>query len=568
METKKTEKTEESQSSIKRLTLENLVKDDYISEEKAWIASHEAKVKVVIGAKQCGKTFIGIVEMVINLETDPWYNGWAIRKHSSGAVKGMGTYIIRVSNELSSLGYKIKYEYKLTQTELYRLKNKRNMSKNQIVNFSSLEDYSGSTDGKPVAFGYIGDIIVDEAVIERDALEPDKIPTKKEWDKAKTVIDSNLSRYTSSHKKIHPELVDRTKETCKWYFMNNWGPHPEIVKADEVFPELEFIEWVFGWPLDKIMGNKDMIDDLFENEGWVERMISRNTKSFYYEEEDILYTRMTVFANPMNTETKFKTKGFVNKIRRALEESNFQNICIFLGLRQVPQLEDNMRVYPEQVIKRAVEDKTFKEYIAEGYEVAAASYGVDVDISRVITITPSVLFQKTLLGEVTEEFVFVDKQIEIICAGAGVHGRNLDQYTSMTSQRIVDHIKDRKLVGVKRKWVLVDENLKFFLRDLTRTNLPDYISTFGNPIKTGKEYNIEKRQDIMITGLTNRVIRISPENSLLFNDMRTCEKRNMFDRRRVTEGTKNYLDRIDSSEYSVQPFTPKIWKLLKGGKNE
>lgn len=77
------------------------------------------------------------------------------------------------------MGYEVPYDFKLTQSELYYAKHHIN-TKNQIVNFSSLDDYSGSTDGKPVAFGYVGDVIFDEAVVEKDALEPDKIPSEKQ----------------------------------------------------------------------------------------------------------------------------------------------------------------------------------------------------------------------------------------------------------------------------------------------------------------------------------------------------------------------------------------------------
>lgn len=93
---------------------------------------------------------------------------------------------------------------------------------------------------------------------------------------------------------------------------------------------------------------------------------------------------MTVFGNPMITDDEKKRKRALNKIRGAIAEDNIQNLCIYLGMRQIPRLEDDMRVYPEQLLKNL---KLAENFPAD-YQVAGVNYGVDVDISRVITITP------------------------------------------------------------------------------------------------------------------------------------------------------------------------------------
>lgn len=58
--------------------------------------------------------------------------------------------------------------------------------------------------------------------------------------------------------------------------------------------------------------------------------------------------------------------------------------------------------------------------------------------------------------------------------------------------------------------------------------------------------------------MRNKVINIDPHNANLIADYRTCQKANMYEKKRETRGTKNYLDRIDAVDYAIQPFTSMI----------
>ncbi len=49
-----------------------------------------------------------------------------------------------------------------------------------------------------------------------------------------------------------------------------------------------------------------------------------------------------------------------------------------------------------------------------------------------------------------------------------------------------------------------------------------------------------------------------PKNKPLVLDMRACVKADINDTKRKTSGTTNYLDRIDTSEYGIEFYTPII----------
>lgn len=549
----------------KKLTWENIVSSGYISQSKADLAIHKAKRKIIVGSKECGKTIIGLTEAVIGFETDGFYNPFGFRKHLTGAAKGMGKYTARVANELKALGFDIKREYKLTQSELYRLTSKSDMLKNQVMNFGSLDDYSGTTDGRAPSIGYVGTVIVDEAVIESDALNPDKIPSQSEWYKLETVITSNLNRYNQSFSNI----FNRQANTTFWYFMNNWGPHPLILETDDVFPEEDFIEWVLGYPLEELLLNEELITELFENEDWLQNQLYKNHTAYRYKEDnDTLYARMTVFANPLFLMDEKKAKQKTNQIRTALLEDNREGLTILLGMRQKPKLDDEWRVYPEQII-RNIKQYTIKDLEEQGYKIKSVSYGVDIDVSRVNTITPAILFEKKVYGlnnsyELHEK-ILLDEQYELKCVGSGVMGSNLDLYTKEMAIAIRKHIKENKLWNTKIA-VAVDDNRQWFTRDLYKSQELSGIIDIWEPAQKNGIFDIYHRQDTFITGLTNDIIYIHPGNQALIMDLMVTKKRAIDDGRRDTNGTTNYLDRIDSMEYSLQQLTSTIWRHIKGGR--
>lgn len=201
--------------------------------------------------------------------------------------------------------------------------------------------------------------------------------------------------------------------------------------------------------------------------------MSRNTKAFYDQEDDTLYCRFTVFGNPQHHKPEAK-KMALTKIRNALIEAKPTLLTIYLGMRQTPQLEDEMRVFPEQVIRNHSKH-TYEELLKQGYKPTHVNYGVDVDISRIITIAPAIFMRKVSSTGAVTNIVHVDTIKEYKTAGAGAMGQNLDQYTSFTSRLIVEHLTTRKLFKTRVK-VTVDENLTFFMRDMSRTSLASYVN--------------------------------------------------------------------------------------------
>lgn len=544
-------------------TWDNVRKTKFLSDAKCDIGIHKARRKVLIGAKNCGKTIVGVVDGIVSWENDSYANLWGIKRWQRNAAQSMSSYALMVQSLMKAIGFFFPREYKQTQSELYRVSYKNNNQKNQRFDFGSLENPTQSTDGKPPAFGYISTVIMDEPVEEKDALEPGKLISSHEWEKVEEVLTSNLTRYTESHMDAFPDRSDKTKPTTIWMLMNNWGPHPIIVEADEFFPESDFIDWVLGYPLDTLLGNEELVLQLWKDEEYLKGLVERNTLSKYDREKDTLFSRFTVFGNPRNCVGE-KLQMSLVKIRNALIEAKPTLLTIYLGMRQTPMLEDSMRVFPEQVIKNH-SNKTMEQLLKEGFKPTHVSYGVDVDISRIITIAPAIYMQKVASNGDVTNIVHIDPIKEYKTAGAGAMGQNLDQYTKFASKLILEHIVEKKLLKCRIK-VSVDDNLSFFMRDMSRTELSAYVNQWGKPIKTGAN-DITHRQDLLIAGLRNKVINIEPKNALLISDYRTCQKVNMYEKKRETKGTKNYLDRIDAVDYAIQPFTSMIWRELRGGRN-
>ncbi len=110
-------------------------------------------------------------------------------------------------------GFEPKMDYEMRSYNFYRMKDKRNMLKNQIFRFGSLEDASGSTDGKaPAAGGYFGLVEIDEPVVKQDVGNPDKIPTAAKFNEDMDIIRDNLERYNDTFEDAFPDQPAPTYE--------------------------------------------------------------------------------------------------------------------------------------------------------------------------------------------------------------------------------------------------------------------------------------------------------------------------------------------------------------------
>ncbi len=271
--------------------------------------------------------------------------------------------------------------------------------------------------GGPSNGGYYGIISVDEPVVEKDASNPDKIPTQAQWDRSDKILLDNLGRFNDNFE----NAMGREVKTEIYYTMNNWGDHPLTVLCDKVLPEQTFLKFIFGFDIFEIMGNQELVLEWFEDEENINHLLNNNTMSVYKENIDTLFTRMTKFANPNNHSEKNKKK-ILNDLKSALIDGDINWLTILLGMKAVPEVENEMLVYPSDMFNQ-IEYKTYDELLEEGWTPKRTNYAIDIDTSRVFTITPTTHFEKVSILEGVQKHVHVDRQIEIIANGCQLYSK-------------------------------------------------------------------------------------------------------------------------------------------------
>ncbi len=546
-----------SKDTNKALTWENLVKYGVITQAKADIATHPAKRKVIVGGKGTGKTHIPNVKAIYQYETNDYFNAFGFRKYKEAAYDALGSYFSSTLAVMRARGFEPKMDYEMRSYNFYRMKDKRNMLKNQIFRFGSLEDASGSTDGKaPAAGGYFGLVEIDEPVVKQDVGNPDKIPTAAKFNEDMDIIRDNLERYNDTFEDAFPDQPAPTYE--EWFTMNDWGDHPLTLRTQEVLPVEKFFEFNFGYTQEHLLGNIELLDELFESQDFINSIMSNNTMSVYVADEDTLYTRMTKFANPNNWKEK-RAKPLINKVRGALEVSDMNALAILMGYRHEGNMDDKMLVYHKTTLD-SIEHSTQQDFIDKGFRATAISYAVDVDYSRVMTITPTILFEKEslVLGGKNKrtQRILIDRQIEMQAYGSGSMGENNEMYVNGVVKAINKHYSN--MVSQPKKVVaVIDDNQKWFLHEIAKK--ASVIKHFKPAVKQGM-FDIYNRQNAMVSGFESQVVHNHPKNKALEQDMKVCLKRDIKDVRRKTSGATNYLDRIDSAEYGLEIFTSVIWR--------
>lgn len=540
-----------------RPTWENIAKHSVLTKAKIQIAQHHAGNVVIVGAKGTGKSIIPMIKLIVKFEEDKYFNAFGFRKYQEQATKQMSDLFINAVTMMELRGFKMSkpYDLKTNSKAVFRMNNKTKMSKNQAFKFGNLENASGSTDGgAPANGGYYGMIVIDEPVIEADAGHPEKIPSKAEWDKKLSIIEDNMSRYNSNLE----DILGKELETQLWSTMNNWGDHPNIVKIDKYLPEDEFIQWVFGMPLDDILGNEELINKLFDNKKFIARLQQNSTLSRYIKAEDTLYVRMTKFANPTNFKPKVLSK-LMRQIKEALIDGEMQQLTILLGTKSVPEIDTEMLAYN---IPDFNNDRTLKSFLDDGYEITKVAYSWDVDTSRVFTMTPGIGLTKTtkeldpFAGKIIskkDQIVYIDKQFEFRANGTGELGEKNIMYAESIIHYTDKHWQSMKEFNKSTKPIISIDDKRDWYSMIIKDKKKDYFGVIKRFEQHGV-FDIQNRQDLLAIGLENKRIYINPENIELVNDIKVCQKADIKSPKRKTSGNTNYLDRIDSMENAMIPF--------------
>lgn len=539
-----------------KVTWENVLQHKILSQAKIDIASHKAKKKLIIGAKGTGKSIIPIVKSIVQFENDPYFNVFGFRKYKEQATSKMSELFYQAYSIFKMKGFQFPYDYELKsqRAELIRSTTRQTLG-NQAFRFGSLDNASGSTDGgAPTNGGYFGIITIDEPVIEKDAFDTSKIPSKSQWDKDTSIILDNLDRFNDNF----TEITQRDVTTEIYFTMNNWGDHPLILYAESILSEKEFIEYIFQEPIENFLNNPDYIQQKFSDPQWVLQFQQNNTLSRYDEKEDTLVSRMQKFANPNNWSDK-RREPLLQAIQKALAEGDYNQLTILLGTKAVPEIDTDMLSYNIKDYNTTSLD-TLTE---DGWRLGQINYSWDIDTSRVLTLTPTIELFKQQLNLLTqnwdvEKIIYIDKQVELPAMGSGQIGELNDVYVRQMQRAMTNHYNKLTEKPLKKAIISVDDKRKWFLHELFKQRLPwqGQYKTFDQH----GEFEIGNRQDWTHIGFENKVIYMNPKNKALMDDFKVCVKRDKDDHRRKTTSTTNYLDRIDSFENGFIPFLGNIIK--------
>lgn len=566
----------------KPITTAFLREHNILEEEKIQIIEHPASTKKIIGAKMSGKTIVAKADEFIFMENNPLGCTLDGRKQKDQASEKLGGYFHRFIKMCIQMGYKPRYNYEKKRLRTYSLKDKRNMMNNSYQQYFSLEDVDGTDGMAPENLGFYGRMHIDEPIIRADMLNPDKIPDKEKFKADMDQIDSNIARFTDDFVKYYgktpPGLV-------KWFTMNDWGKHPMTVAFNDKFPQTRFIKHITGHELDTLLYNKELIIKLTKprtengnilDSEWADLWLKNHTLSVYDEEEDELLVRMTIFANPnkrnekrvLGSANKKGTKFYLEKIAEGFLKGNWRLLAFYSGLQFEAQPESDLLVYNIN----SFNETTLQSLIKEQWIPLKLSYGIDIDTTRVNTITPTWYLEKhtrAFGGKWKKtKALFIDKQIELKAMGNGDFGEMHEIYAKQMALMIKKHfLKSLKIKEVdfnlEKTFCVVDDNRKHYIKELKNTNmLNGYIETFMGAVKQG-HYEIIERQDYVETSYAKGILHTHKANKPLMDDFKSCVKASPNITTRTTAGTINYLDRIDSAEYSLYPF---ITTMVQSGK--
>lgn len=527
----------------------------------------------IIGGKGSGKTIIAELILLWSQENHPKASNFAGRKYKDQATQQLGDYFARTLNLVGLNGYKTRYPYERKRNRFYALKSPRDMFQNSYQQYFSIDEI-GSTDGSaPANFGYYEFAYIDEPIVKDDMLNPDKIPTKQKWESDIDQLKSNLKRYNEEFAKY--SKAKKVPITKFIYTMNDWGKHPLTEDFNKEFSQDQFIKAITGYEMKQLMGNKELLLKLMkydENDDdasildseWGKMWLRTHTLYIKNEIRKSIRCRMTIFANP--DERKPETaKESLYKIAVGFLTENMALLAHYSGLQYNAQPDSDLLVYNVQNFN----ETTFPKLLKEGWVPKELSFGLDLDTSRVNTLTPAFKMEQHIrqLNNtfLKREIVFVDKIIELPANGSGAFG----EMHELTAKQIALTIKKYVLEKAKnpifaenvdKTYLIIDDNRKHYVH-LLKQNVPaGYISHFDSAIKQG-HYDIINRQDIVETSFHQKKLLIDIENEPLKLDIKACVKASPNIAVRTTAGSINYLDRIDSMEYAIYPFHARLSRL-------
>ena len=525
-----------------KVTLEEFLDKKIITQTQYDIIKHKASKKVIVGGKGTGKTHMVQADKFIRFENENYFNAFGFRKYKDQSSTKLASYFSNFYFFLKHKGLKIG-NYKGSTSHFQKITSQRDANQNQKFMYGSLENITGSTDGgAPSNGGYYGIIEIDEPVVKQDIANPDKIPNIDKWNEELDLMQDNLFRFRTR--------FNNPVETI-WMTMNWWGDHPETIATDKYLPIEQFKQYNFNNEFDDIFGNLTKIDEWFDNQDNIDILIKNSTQQYYDEENDTLYVRNTKFANPSNVGDPKAYKVLINSIKVALKSKNENKLAIAMGYKHMGDvLAQDTLVYNIKEYNNA----KLEDFYNQQYKPEAVHYSIDVDTSRVMTITPTFLFSKFVIFDGKESKIFIDKQIELPCNGTGEYGEKNAIYMDQIVEAIDKHYLSIKLKTPKFKVsISVDDKRKIYLDSVKNSKVNRFTKQF-RIFKQHKAWDLIERQNLTHMGFSSGIVYNHIDNKSLETDMNVCVRQDVSSPKRKASGRTNYLDRIDSMEQGLIEF--------------
>ncbi len=520
-----------ARNQINQISVQDLFEKGLITEDKKNILNLKVKHKILIGGKGSGKTVISMYRMLISMHNygPDKMCSVGLRKHKEQAVSSMSRFFRLAHDNLTASGIKL-FRYRKSTSSIQNYRSSRSLQNGnfQMSSVENSESFNGYSDKCQIC-------IIDEPVIQGET----SMDTN-DWERLVYVLDDNIFRHINS---------EQEKDATIFYNLNPWDRRaPIMIQAESIFPEEEFERTLFlGETIEDWLGNEKKINDNIDK---LEQNLEKNGCLWYVDtENDTLVARMTKYANPT-----LDRKKLINAVKKVLLSGNRNLLLIILGLSYEAESTNFMKVF-------GLNSEEFKKHDLKDYSISKLwlvdriYWAVDIDTSRVITISPTYLFkQPTFKG--FRYRIHIDNLIEIKTQGTGSHG----QMNKMYVQEIKDAIDSRLLFNHKDylekiiQMVFIDDKRKWFVYEFLNIK-PHYINGVNIFEQHGSAGLIE-RQNVFETGVKKGIITFGNANDDLINDMLNCLRQIPDSPKRDTRGRTNYLDRIDASEQGVWHLRP------------
>lgn len=162
----------------------------------------DTKVKILIGAKDSGKTIIPASLTIMAMEMDPNASALAGRKYATAAARRLGSAHFKVLSRLRGRGFKFDMEYSQVQQNMYRIEKKTDPKQlAQTVEYFSFENEDGMAGIDLGNGGYFAVGHIEEPSLKGDIGNP---ITRETWDSMLGVLFDSTERLRRDYLTTNP----------------------------------------------------------------------------------------------------------------------------------------------------------------------------------------------------------------------------------------------------------------------------------------------------------------------------------------------------------------------------